>query len=124
MKNSTLRNYQQKMLQSLHKAWRQKQSIMVQMPTGTGKTHLMAAVIQKHAEKGVLVVAHRRELIAQISQTLEGFGVKHGLIVSGNEIDYSRKVQVASIQTLARRLDCTESTVKKPFLKSPSSFHL
>lgn len=103
MKSNTLRGYQQKMLQSLYQTWRQKQSVMVQMPTGTGKTHLMAAIVQKYADKGVLVVAHRRELIAQISQTLDSFGVKHGLIVSGNEMDYSRKVQVASIQTLARR---------------------
>lgn len=50
------------------------------------------------------MVAHRRELIAQISQTLDGFGVEHGLIVSGQEIDYSHKVQVASIQTLSRRI--------------------
>ena len=59
---------------------------------------------------GVLVVAHRRELIVQISQTLDNFAVEHGLIVSGQEIDYSQKVQVASIQTLARRLGHTEST--------------
>ena len=75
MKSNTLRGYQQKMLQSLYQTWRQKQSVMVQMPTGTGKTHLMAAIVQKYADKGVLVVAHRRELIAQISQTLDSFGV-------------------------------------------------
>jgi len=105
-----LRNYQLSMLQDLYKAWKQKQSVMVQMPTGTGKTHLMAAVIQKYADKGVLVVAHRRELIAQISQTLDNFEVEHGLIVSGKEIDFGQKVQVASIQTLTRRLVHTETT--------------
>ena len=104
MNNTTvLRDYQLSMLQDLYKAWKRKQSAMVQMPTGTGKTHLMAAAIRNHADKGVLVVAHRRELIAQISQTLDGFGVEHGLIVSGKEIDFSQKVQVASIQTLTRR---------------------
>ena len=104
MKDSTLRGYQQEMLRDLNKAWKQNQSVMVQMPTGTGKTHLMAAVIHKYADKGVLVVAHRRELIAQISQTLDSFEVEHGLIVSGKEIDFGQKVQVASIQTLARRV--------------------
>ena len=129
-----LRDYQLDMLQRLNKAWKRNCSVMVQMPTGTGKTHLMAAVIKNeelrmknevldlwsHATEGtqefssvqrsknssegqVLVVAHRRELIAQISQTLDGFGVEHGLIVSGKEIDFGQKVQVASIQTLARR---------------------
>jgi len=120
-----LRDYQIEMLDRLRKAWKRQQSVMVQMPTGTGKTHLMAALISEEcrvkseecparrpegesqfaaAHQGsVLVVAHRRELIAQISQTLDGFGVEHGLIVSGQEIDYAQKVQVASIQTLARR---------------------
>ena len=104
------------MLQDLYKAWKRKQSVMVQMPTGTGKTHLMAAVIRSltpapspkgggsdYQGGGILIVAHRRELIAQISQTLDGFGVEHGLIVSGKETDFRQKVQVASIQTLARR---------------------
>ena len=104
MKDSTLRGYQQEMLRELNKAWKQDQTVMVQMTTGTGKTHLMAAVIHKSADKGVLVVAHRRELIAQISQTLDSFEVEHGLIVSGKEIDFGQKVQVASIQTLARRV--------------------
>ena len=68
-----LRDYQQDMLQRLYKAWKRHRSVMVQMPTGTGKTHLMAAVIReaspgpsegRGAQKGqVLVVAHRRELI-------------------------------------------------------------
>ena len=119
-----LRDYQQSMLQELYRAWKRKQSVMVQMPTGTGKTVLMAEVISeacrvkseesaaRQASKeqtaaaqqgGVLVVAHRRELISQISQALDGFGVEHGLIVSGKETDYTQRVQVASIQTLARR---------------------
>ena len=109
------------MLQRLNKAWKRNHSVMVQMPTGTGKTHLMAAVIKneelrmkneefssvqhsKNSSEGrVLVVAHRRELIAQISQTLDNFGVEHGQIVSGKETDFGHKVQVASIQTLTRR---------------------
>lgn len=114
---SGLRDYQQDMLCRLEKSWKRHRSVMVQMPTGTGKTHLMAAVIRdvlasgpslqghRRACHGVLVVAHRRELIGQISQTLDRFGVGHGLIVSGRETEGSCEVQVASIQTLARRID-------------------
>ena len=104
-----LQDYQREMLDRVYYGWKSYQSIMVQMPTGTGKTHLMAAAIRDHTDGGVLVVAHRRELIAQISQTLDGFGVEHGLIVSGKDIDYSQKVQVASIQTLTRRMAHAES---------------
>ena len=70
---------------------------MVQMPTGTGKTHLMAAVISEQAEGigdehgGVLIVAHRRELIEQIRATIKAFGIE------------SDKVVVESIQKLSRR---------------------
>ena len=115
-----LRDYQIEMLDRLNKAWKRKQSVMVQMPTGTGKTVLLAQEIKNEEFRiknsgsgGVLVVAHRRELIAQISQTLEGFGVGHGLIVSGQEIDFGQRVQVASIQTLARRMDDIHTPMPK-----------
>ena len=91
---------------------------MVQMPTGVGKTHLMAEAIREEfkinkfkiqnssavTSGGVLVVAHRIELIDQISRTLDKFGIEHGLIVSGKPVDETKQVQVASIQTLARRI--------------------
>lgn len=55
-------------------------SIMVQMPTGTGKTHLLASVISdwlKEAEhKSVWIVAHRRELVVQIEETVARYGIK------------------------------------------------
>ncbi|MCH5177846.1 MAG: DEAD/DEAH box helicase [Prevotellaceae bacterium] len=107
-----LRDYQQKMLDRLVKAWKQHRSVMVQMPTGTGKTHLMAEVVwRKHEEggatdgNGVLIVAHRKELIEQISQTLAVFGLEHGLIVGGKSIDNTHAVQVASMQTLQRHIE-------------------
>ena len=110
-----LREYQREMLSRLEKAWEKNRSVMVQMPTGTGKTWLMAETI-RNAQlglcslanegtqgSGVIVVAHRRELIEQISKTLTEFGIEHGVIVSGKEIDETKRVQVASVQTLARR---------------------
>lgn len=101
-----LRNYQIEILDKLRRTWKRKRSVMVQMPTGTGKTHVMADVVREYAENGVLIVAHRRELIEQISRTVTSFGVEHGLIVSGKPIDATKKVQVASIQTLTRRISC------------------
>ena len=119
--NIILRDYQQEMLERLHRSWKKYRSVMMQMPTGTGKTILLAQEIMNEESKildsgsgGILVVAHRRELIAQISQTLDNFGVVHGQIVSGQEIDYTQKVQVASIQTLARRIE----TISEPRLFS------
>ena len=84
--NAILRNYQREMLGRLEKAWVDHRSVMVQMPTGTGKTVLLAEVIRQEMgneelgmmngnSKGILIVAHRRELIEQIRQTLRAFGL-------------------------------------------------
>lgn len=128
-----LRDYQQEMIDRLQRAWQRHRSVMVQMPTGTGKTVLLAEIIAhprplpKEGESGVspdassegrkweqkdrvLIVAHRRELIEQISETLDGFGVEHGLIVSGQPVDVTKRVQVASIQTLTRRATTHQTT--------------
>ena len=52
---------------------------MVQMPTGTGKTHLLAAVIYDHLKEQhsqcVWIVAHRRELVEQIEDTVARYGI-------------------------------------------------
>ena len=61
-----LRDYQIEMRDRLYEAWMRCRSVMVQMPMGTGKTHLMAEVIRERMAEGVLIVAHRIELIAQI----------------------------------------------------------
>lgn len=70
-----LRNYQREMLGRINEAWRSCRSVMVQMPTGTGKTVLMTEVIRTwtidHGPLTILIVAHRRELIEQIRQTLD-----------------------------------------------------
>ena len=107
-----LRDYQQEMLERIHRAWKNQRSVMVQMPTGTGKTHLMAAVIRERLAEGVLVVAHRRELIEQIQQTLQAFG----LIMDNGEwrmenIPLTKgesQVMVLSIQWLAKHLEEVE----------------
>ena len=110
MSDMRLRDYQEGMLERLHHAWEESQSVMLQMPAGTGKTVLLAEEIKNEelrmtnsSSGGVLVVAHRRELIEQISQTLTNFDIEHGLIVSGKDIDETKPVQVASIQTLTQR---------------------
>lgn len=95
MNSDVLRNYQQEMLDRLQDAWTRCRSVMLQMPTGTGKTVLMAEVIRKssYLNGGVLIVAHRRELLEQIRETVESFG-----------IDMEKEhVVVESIQKLARR---------------------
>ena len=67
-------DYQKEMLRQIEEAFRKHQSVMVQMPTGTGKTILLAEVVK--SEKGkvknpcVWIIVHRRELVEQIKETL------------------------------------------------------
>lgn len=99
-----LRDYQQEMKNRMAEAWKSHRSVMVQMPTGTGKTHLLAEIVRQ--EKGmVLIVAHRMELIAQISETLKRYGIGHDTIVGGQKKVELQRVMVASIQTLTKRME-------------------
>ena len=83
MKSDVLRNYQQDMLERIEDAWTRYRSVMVQMPTGTGKTVLMAETLRRFTgnglwrkeQQGVLIVAHRRELLDQIRRTIGFFGI-------------------------------------------------
>ena len=75
--NKVLRDYQREMLGRINEAWKSCRSVMVQMPTGTGKTVLMSEVIRSERLKvkgekcRILVVAHRRELIEQIQNQIK-----------------------------------------------------
>ncbi|MCP5197017.1 MAG: DEAD/DEAH box helicase family protein [Gammaproteobacteria bacterium] len=79
-------------------------AVLMVMPTGAGKTFTFAKATQLACEKGrrVLLLAHRRELIEQISRALWAFEVRHGIIAP--DFDFSScDVQIASIPTLVRR---------------------
>ena len=74
MKEIKLFDYQEDMKERIEKAFESHQSVMVQMPTGTGKTILLAEVVKSEKLKGknpcVGIVVHRRELVEQIKETL------------------------------------------------------
>ena len=76
------------MLSRIIEAWENSRSVMAQMSTGTGKTHVLASVVRDAASRTiagkavvsgcpVLILAHRRELVSQISDTLTAFDIEH-----------------------------------------------
>jgi superfamily II DNA or RNA helicase len=77
--------------------------ILLCAPTGSGKTIIGCEIIKQELRSGVLVVSHRREIIAQTSEKLFRFGIGHGIIQAGFSPRPLERVQVASIQTLHRR---------------------
>lgn len=102
----SLHPYQATAIAGLHAAMRTHRRVLLQLPTGAGKT-VVAATIVKRAlakEKQVALLVHRDELLSQASRTLREEGIPHGLIVAGQP-DPVEPIVVASVQTLVRRLD-------------------
>ena len=108
IEDSTLRPYQQNAKRNIFESWDKVNSVMFQMPTGTGKTRLFTSIIhdineysiQNRESIKILIIAHRTELIDQIDESLKRYKIAHGIIAGGKEKDYTLPVQVASIQTL------------------------
>lgn len=101
-----LRPYQQKAIDEAREAYRTQRAVLFQLPTGGGKTVTASTVVHGAAQKRNRVwwLTHRRELAGQASRTFHDLGIPHGLIQAGNVSDANALVQVASIQTIARRL--------------------
>jgi superfamily II DNA or RNA helicase len=106
--NYELRPYQTDLIDCLSQSWDSgNQSVMLQLPTGGGKTICLAHVVAEAnvQSKKVLILAHREELIKQAADKIAPIaGIEPGIIKAGHKADYSRSIQVASVQSLTRRL--------------------
>ena len=101
-KEIQLYEYQKDMLRQIEDAFVTHQSVMVQMPTGTGKTVLISEVVKREERRVknpcVWIVVHRRELVEQIKETLER---RLGTSLDA-EREKSNVIEVFSIQWLTR----------------------
>ena len=95
-----LRDYQIDICSRVSEAFEHHRSVMVQMPTGTGKTMVLAELVKQLMMKDegvrILIVAHRRELVEQIKATIKRMKMD------------SRNITVESIQTISRRIATIE----------------
>ena len=102
-----LRDYQTKAISDLRSSFKQgNKSPLLVMPTGSGKTVVFAEISKalESNKKNVLILVHRKELVDQASSKLRIVDVDHGIIASGYK-GKANNIQVASVQTLVRRLD-------------------
>ena len=107
--NDGLRPYQSEMKQDVYNLWDKIDNVMLQMPTGTGKTIVFTSIVRdirkwcqrNSKDSKILIVAHRKELIEQASNKLGS--LTHGIIQSGKPQQLSLPIQVASIQTFMSR---------------------
>jgi superfamily II DNA or RNA helicase len=104
-----LRDYQQQLVSQVFASWnRGNRKVMLQLPTGAGKTIIVAAIINEFLKEGrrSMIIGHRKELITQAADKIRNITkIEPGIIQSGFEQNFDSYVQVASIQTLIRRED-------------------
>ena len=132
MKKINLYDYQQEMLENITKALTGRSqvtfydqngkkmkvgnSVMVQMPTGTGKTYVMAAVVkwflEKYEKGEVWLIAHRKELVEQMQQTMDRFCLEYA--EKEEELKEKVRIRVLSIQWLSRHIGEMEAKGRKP----------
>jgi len=101
-----LRDYQQQLLADLRAALKAHRRVCAVMPTGAGKGQTIGAITRGAAGKGrrVLVLAHRAELIEQLTGTVKAWGLQPDVIAPGHTLQ-GQQVAVGSVQTVARRLE-------------------
>ena len=102
-----LRGYQHSIIDDVRSLMKKGvRRILIQGPTGMGKTALTANMIGASAKKGMrsLFMVHRRELINQSVASFDKAGVYHGIISAGFFEDRKPLVHIASVQSLSRRL--------------------
>lgn len=91
-----LRNYQEKLQQDTLGLWQTCQNVAVVLPTGGGKTVVFSSIISQ-LPSPVLVVAHRQEILSQISLSLAKNGVHHQIITSEDTLKWIIKIHVQEL---------------------------
>ena len=119
MKEIRLYNYQAEMKERIDVAFRSYRSVMVQMPTGTGKTVLLSEVVKGEEQRvknpWVWIVVHRRELVEQIRDTLNTMlsCPYSTLDTTSPLLSEISRIKVMSIQWLSRHY---QNMAEKPSL--------
>lgn len=116
-----LYDYQERLKNGVYASWNAgNRNVIAVLPTGGGKTAIMAAIFAECRIPSV-AIAHRQELVGQISQALARAGVTHRIIAPKKIIQFiitqhikefgrsfyhhAAPVAVAGIDTLVRRTD-------------------
>jgi DNA repair protein RadD len=103
-----LRSYQRKVIDDIRAAFRAgHRRVLLVMPTGSGKTACIQEIARGNQDKGkrAWFIEHRRELIEQSSKSFTAAGIPHAVVSAGRIENRYARIQIASVQTIAGRLD-------------------
>ena len=122
-----LRDYQIDICSRVREAFEKHRSVMMQMPTGTGKTVVLAEMVKRLRMKdeglSILIVAHRIELIEQMGEHLKRYDIDYGFIARGKKAKEMKSVMVASIQTISSQLNALTSNLYPSFIIIDEAHH-
>lgn len=127
-----LRGYQNETVIDIDTAWLDPiiKNVIVTLPTGAGKTKLMAYFAKRHHDRGGygVAIAHRSVLVGQLSMALAEAGVPHDIIASKDVVktivgehmeDLGRsfyvpgaRFKVVSVDTMKGRAPALSSWIK------------
>jgi len=102
-----LRQYQSKAITEIEEAWNSGiKSLCYTLPTGGGKSIILRNIIDRHnvGRNKIYIIAHRKNLVNQMSGHLKKIELDHGIIMSKNVMN-NNIIQVCSMQTLISRID-------------------
>lgn len=104
------RSYETRAVTEILAALQKHRRVVAVGPTGCGKTVVAAMLIKQTTFLRVLFVAHKYELVDQAHAQLAAHGIRAGVIMAQDErlhgadrVVPDARVQVASVQTVARR---------------------
>lgn len=92
-----LRPYQIQLQNDVLTAWQNgARNVMAVSPTGSGKTHTATSLI-KRCNVPAVFLAHRQELILQISESMASFGIYHNIVAPSNVVGFCSERHVKKV---------------------------
>jgi len=106
----TLYEDQAELVQNVRNSFKAgNKSVLMQSATGSGKTQMAAYMVMqamiKPARGCIVFCVPRKALMEQTSETFNSHGMDHGLIGAGYTFNKYHKLYIATMQTLARRIE-------------------
>lgn len=97
---------QEEVLNELRRSIKTSKAVLLQSPTGSGKTAMATHMIWSAKDKGKRIVftVPRKDLLEQTSETFNSYGIQHGYIAAGKTYNPYARVYIGMVDTMARRV--------------------
>jgi len=101
----SLRQYQTDLVHSVYDSWKSNRRVMMQLPTGGGKTICFTKIVSDYVSQGkrILMFVHRKELVKQMAAKQDESLIAHNVIQAGKPTRADSLVQLGTVQTIGRR---------------------